>query len=330
MNLNKFDQPLNKYLEAITLTKTQDEKINRAIEGVLVLALDAFPDVKVYAQGSFATDTMVKPLTSSQGGGNAGEYDVDIALESESWRDALDALNDLADAIEDDDTFGKLTIDRTKNTCVRIEYPEDQTGVAFHIDLVPTKLENGKRQVPDRDSSDWKSSDAKQFAEWFNAKANVTPELRSIAIILKHLRDRGDLTANLKSILVLVLVVSDYLVNGSIMGDLLSVLEGIVTKLSSVDQPPLIANPVNAGENLSDGIEDYVAVRTFFISTKTKLASAVSDDDVTALKEVFGSGFEYSSDTRVATNLASASAAASTVRPTRAYGVSDGSTDFSR
>lgn len=330
MNLDKFDEPFEKYLEAITLTATQERQINSALESVLALALTAFPEAEVYAQGSFATDTMAKPLTSKQGGGSAGQYDIDIAIESEAWDGAVDTLDDLANAVEDDDTFGTLTVDKTKNSCVRVEYPEDKTGVAFHIDLVPTKLENGKRAVPDRDAGGWKPSDAKQFAEWFNGKAEAQPGLRQIAVILKRLRDLNGLTDNLKSIMLLALVERSYYTNGTIMGDLMSVLDGVVTLLSSADQPSFLANPVNSGENLSNGIDDYQAVRSFIVSTRDKLLSATSSDDASALKEVFGTGFEYNTESQVAAGLASAAAAASSVRPTRAYGVSDGPSEDER
>src|SRR5580698_2378371 len=134
MQLDKFNEPLSNYLDAITLTATQENQINEAIEKVLALTLIAFPNATVYAQGSYSTDTMAKPLTSKQGGGTAGEFDVDLAIEDDSWTDATRALDEIADAVEGDESFGKLAVDNTKNSCVRAQYPEDKTGVAFHID----------------------------------------------------------------------------------------------------------------------------------------------------------------------------------------------------
>lgn len=322
MQLDKFDQSLNKYLESITLTTTQENQINNALEGVLTLALTHFPDASVDAQGSFSTDTMTKPLTSKQGDGEAGEFDIDIAIEREIWSGAGESLDTLADAVEDDDTFGNLIVDRTKNTCVRIEYPEDRTGVAFHIDLVPTKLENGRRTVPDRDHDTWKPSDAKRFAQWFNAKAELQPGIRQVAIILKRLRDLNGLTDNLKSIMVLTLVVENYLANGTIMGDLLSVLEGAVKALPNTDEPPFIANPINTGENLAAGITNYQSVRAFIVSSRDKLLDAISAKDTTALKDIFGAGFDYTEEEKAAVE-GTPPAAAQPLRPTRAYGVSD-------
>jgi hypothetical protein len=323
MQYEKFDQPLKKYLEAITLTKTQETQINRALEGVLSLALTAFPDAIVYAQGSFATDTMAKPLTAKQGGGKAGEFDIDIAIEREDWGYAVDALDETATAVEGDDTFGELIIDKTKNSCIRVEYPEDKTGVAFHIDLVPTKAENGSRSVPDRDNSDWKPSDAKQYAEWFNGKAGAQPGIRQMAIILKRLRDLAGLTDEIKSIFILTLVTKAYYDSGSIMADLVSTLDGILVILQEADKAPLIENPVNTGENLAEHLTDYSAVRSFFLDTKEKLMNALSDDDATALKDIFGSGFDYTAETKRNYAVAATAIAA----PARAFGVADGTTN---
>jgi len=321
MQHEKFDQPLKKYLEAITLTVTQESQIDVALEGILALALAAFPDAVVYAQGSFATDTMAKPLTAKQGGGKAGEYDIDIAIERETWEDATDALSDTADAVEDDDTFGKLTIDKTKDSCVRIAYPEDKTGVAFHIDLVPTKLESGARSVPDRSNEEWKPSDAKQFAEWFNGNAAAQSNMRQIAIILKRLRDLADLTDDIKSIFILTLVTRAYYSSGSIMGDLLSTLDGIGTILKDSDAAPRIENPVNTGEDLAAHLTDYQAVRAFFLNTREKMVGALADDDAVALKDIFGPGFEYAAEAK---RNSPGAAAAVIAAPVRAFGMTDG------
>ncbi|HEU4914852.1 MAG TPA: hypothetical protein VFT16_05660, partial [Candidatus Saccharimonadales bacterium] len=83
MDLSKYDSTMEKYLEAISITATQADQIEDAVKNVLALTLSAFPDAEVSAQGSFSTDTLTKPLTAKQGGGTAGEFDVDIAIESE-------------------------------------------------------------------------------------------------------------------------------------------------------------------------------------------------------------------------------------------------------
>lgn len=284
--------------------------------------LATFPDAEIYAQGSYSTDTMVKPLTSAQGGGKAGEYDIDIVVERPTWAGAIDALNKVADVVEDDGIYGRMTIDRSKNSCVRIEYAADGNGVGFHIDLVPTKNTEGFRSVPDRESDEWKPSDAKRFADWFNEQAEQNQGIRQIALIIKRLRDLNGLTDSIKSILVLTLVVNGYYANDTIMGDLLSVLDGIITKLPDDTAAPLIANPVNVGENLGESLDDYNIVRAFFVDIKAEISVAVAEDDADTLCKIFGPGFTYTTTEKTGDNVASAV----TVQPTRAYGVTDDTT----
>jgi hypothetical protein len=293
MDLSKYDATMEEYLKAISITATQADQIEDAVKNVLALTLSTFPDTEVSAQGSFSTDTLTKPLTTKQGGGTAGEFDVDIAIENESWNDAIDALNAVANAVEDDDAFGKLEVDNTKNSCVRVQYPEDKTGVAFHIDLVPTKQQDGKRVVPDRNAKDWKPSDAKQFAEWFNEKASGQPGLRQVAVMLKRLRDLADITDDIKSILILTLVLDNYYATGNIMGDLVSTLDGITMTFANPNNAPRIENPVNRGEDLAVSIQNYEVVRSFFVDTKQALVDALNAEDSKALKEIFGPGFSY-------------------------------------
>lgn len=318
MKLDNYEQPLIDYLKAITLTKTQDDRINSALEKVLAVMLIAFPDAEVYAQGSYSTDTLVKPLTLTQGSGSAGEYDIDIVVERADWDGAVSALDEVADLLEEDGTYSRMLIDRSKNSCVRIEYVADGGGIGFHVDLVPTKNTGGVRAVPNRETDDWKHSDAKAFADWFNDKAELNPGLRQMALIIKRIRDLNGLTDNLKSILVLALVEKNYFSTGTIMGDLLAVLDGIAMQLPVAERPPFIANPINAGEDLGSRIENYNEARGLFVDTRAKLVDSITEGDADGLKEVFGPGFPYVTISQ----KDSYNIPATVVQPTRAYGAS--------
>jgi hypothetical protein len=318
MNLEQYESALSDYLTAISLTPTQSDQIDTAVKTILSLIVGALPDVDPEAQGSYSTDTLVKPLTAKQNGGKAGEYDVDLALVGKYWSGARDSLDEVNDLLADDSTYGRMPIDNTKDTCVRIQYAEDQTEVAFHVDLVPTTVGAGGRTVAVRSEDKWKPSDARQFADWFNAKASSEPNLRSVAVILKRLRDLGGFSLKAKSILVLTLVGKHYTPAGSLMGDLLSVLDGIVRDLPAGASSRKIENPVNPGENLLDGMDNYDEVAGFFVHVRGTLMAAVSRDDADALAALFGPGFRYeASPKRQASALP-----VTPVRPTRAYGVS--------
>lgn len=316
MQNSKYQSALKDYVDAITLTASQADRIDSALKSVIALMLSHFDDAELYAQGSYSTDTLVKPLTSKQGDGKAGEFDIDIVVERSTWEGAEDALDAISDILTEDGTYGKMELDTSKNSCVRIEYAEGSDGIGFHVDLVPTKNDSGERTVAHRESDTWKPSDAKQFADWFNGKAEANPGIRQVALILKRLRDKNGFTEDLRSITILTLVVDTYYDNDTIMGDLLSVLQSITTKMSDETTPPSILNPVNAGEDLSDGLTNYPEVREFLIETRKRLVEAIADDDADALKEVFGTGFSYESSKPV-----EAAAVFNQVRPTRAYGV---------
>jgi hypothetical protein len=320
----KYEESLNQYLEDIALTTTQADKIDSALQSIIPLMLETFPDAEMYAQGSYSTDTLVKPLTAAQGGGVAGEFDIDIVIERTTWEGAVEALDSVGTALKDSGIYNKMPIDTSKNSCVRVEYADDSGGVGFHVDLVPTHSVEATRYVPYREDDEWKQSDAKQFADWFNTRAEANPGIRQIALILKRLRDLNGQTNNIKSILILTLVEKHYFANGSIMGDLLSVLDGIALAMSDDKQAPFIANPVNTGENLSDGLTDYADVKDFIVTTKQELVTAIGSDDEKALKAIFGSVFDYESSAKAESLVR---AAAAPVRPTRAFGIRHASSD---
>jgi hypothetical protein len=322
MNLNKFDTPLADYLKAISLNASQDARINSALVNMSAVMLAAFPDAEIYAQGSYALDTLAKPLTAKQGNGKAGEYDIDIAIERSEWDGAKATLEEIARVAEDHHIYGGMTIDKTKDRCVRIEYAADDTGVSFHIDLVAIQSVDGEREVADRPTDGWKPSDAKQFVEWFNGEAEQQPNLRPLIVILKRLRDLNGLNDNLKSIMTVTLVTQCYAAQGSLMGDLVALFEEVNVLFADSTQPPVINNPVNPGENLATGVKDYAAVRQFFIDTSDTLNSALAEDDAEELKQLFGPGFVYVAESAVA-----AAAVATPLQPTRAYGGYDADTD---
>lgn len=315
MNLDKFDTPLADYLKAISLNASQDARINSALVNMSAVMLAAFPDAEIYAQGSYALDTLAKPLTAKQGNGKAGEYDIDIAIERSEWDSAVDALKEIARIANEHHIYGGMTIEEDHNRCVRIEYSPDDTGVSFHIDLVAIKATDDGREVADR-ADGWKPSDAKQFVEWFNELADRTPNLRPLIVILKRLRDLNGHNDNLKSIMTVTLTTQCYASQDSLMGDLVALLEEINLLFSNSSQPPVINNPVNQGEDLATGIKDYPAVHQFLVDTSSTLNTALTEDDADGLKQLFGPGFAYTAETIAA----AAAVVATPLQPTRAYG----------
>lgn len=324
MNLNKFEPVLEEYLDNITLTAGQDARIESALKNVLAVLLAEFPDAEIYAQGSYSTDTQAKPLTTAQGSGKAGEYDIDIAIEREAWEGAKAALEAIEVVLESDRIYGQMEIVKTKQSCARIRYAKDESDVGFHVDIVPTKPDGETRCVPVRDEDEWKSSNSKKFADWFNQKAENQSTLRSVAIIIKRLRDLAGLNEAISSILVLTLVSKGYDQNDSLMQDLLAVLHTISGVFSEEDETPRVDNPVNEGENLMDRVDNYPEVRSFFVDTYEQLKEALAEDDVSKLESIFGPDFKYEKSKPFSSSSAAATPLAA--QP-RAYGLVDEQAD---
>lgn len=286
MNLTKYDESLENYYDSISLSQSQLDRIDSVSETISGIMLSAHPDSDIYAQGSFSTDTLVKPLTNSQSDGNPGKFDIDIVVERE-WAGAKDSLEDVARTL---DTAGKNP-DESKQKCVRIDYADEPTGVGFHVDIVPTRPKNinDAREVPVRKIDDWTDSDAKYFAEWFNDRCDEQPNLRKVAVILKRLRDLNGQTDNLKSILVLTLAEKYYSNNNSLMTDLIATLDGINQHVAEANWK--LKNPINNDEDLSVTVEDKDSLKSFLSDVTSKIDDAISDDDSEALEGVFKSGF---------------------------------------
>lgn len=293
MTLTKYDESIENYYEAISLSQSQLDRIDSVSATMSAIMLTEHPDSEIYAQGSFSTDTLVKPLTSTQSDGNPGEFDVDIVVERE-WDGARSSLEDTASTLK---KAGKNP-DESKQKCVRVDYADEPSGVRFHVDIVPTRLKSGSggREVPNRETDAWDASDAKYFADWFNSRCNEQPKLRKIAVILKRLRDLNGQTDNLKSITVLTLAEKYYSDNDSLMTDLLATLDGIDQHVSTTDWK--LANPINTSEDLSVTVDDKESLKRYASSIVSQIEDAVSEDDGGALEDIFKTGFTAPASTQ--------------------------------
>lgn len=151
MTNDRYDTLFEDYLVKIALTKTQAAKIDKELEGMLSLFLGFYNgDVDIYAQGSYSMGTTVKPLTANQSkNGKAGEYDIDIVLERNSWEDPAGTFGSIRTGIKEDDRYSSLLSSEKKESCERLIYPSNpDTDVGFHVDLVPIKEINTNAMLP--------------------------------------------------------------------------------------------------------------------------------------------------------------------------------------
>lgn len=278
--------PLREYVGSLDLPSHLRSQLALHLTAMEELLKHAFPDAYIYTQGSYSLGTMVQPRPG-------GEYDVDIVVERWNWQNALDAFQAIEEVLAGHDVYGKMPIDRSKHFCISLTCPPDTSGHSLRIEIVPMRDKNRVTAVADRDSGQWVRSSPGIFIDRFHQLASTTANVRSLVLILKHLRDLYGVNDELRSFLIVSLIVRYYEAQGSLMADLLYILHKIAALFSDPEQMPKIPNPMNPGEDLARNVRDYRAVRTFFIVTSQRLDRALADGDKQALRELFGPGFNY-------------------------------------
>ena len=120
----------------------------------------------VYPQGSLCIGTTVRPLKYQ-------EYDVDLVCELEiayEKSDPVAVLNAIETQLKQDKTYESMI--EKKNRCIRLNYANE-----FHMDILPACpngfKNNGKLKVPDRELKEWKDSNPKGYAAWFQGKVDL-------------------------------------------------------------------------------------------------------------------------------------------------------------
>lgn len=120
----------------------------------------------VYPQGSLSIGTTVRPLKYQ-------EYDVDLVCELEiayEKSDPVAVLNAIETQLKQDKTYESMI--EKKNRCIRLNYANE-----FHMDILPACPNgfenNGKLKVPDRELKEWKDSNPKGYAAWFQGKVDL-------------------------------------------------------------------------------------------------------------------------------------------------------------
>jgi Second Messenger Oligonucleotide or Dinucleotide Synthetase domain len=113
----------------------------------------------IYPQGSLRIGTTVRPWLHE-------EYDLDLVLWLALYHTAnpLDILNLVEGRLRDHRTYAPMV--ERKNRCIRLNFAKQ-----FHLDILPARpdirFNSTHVLVPDRAASDWKESNPKGYAEWF-------------------------------------------------------------------------------------------------------------------------------------------------------------------
>lgn len=274
-SIDELDDLLHRICNNLQITKTQystaesryvavGEYLSRE-DGIFAVA-----GPSIYPQGSFRIGTMVKPLTGQ-------EYDLDIVCELNlSWPrvNPEDVLKALARDLRANHLYAPIL--EQKNRCIRLNYAGE-----FHMDILPacpngTYEKDGNVKVPDRATKEWKDSNPKGYAEWFNgrselvrlfaAKADMQPLpppepaerkpslKRAVQLMKRHrdvaFKDDGD-TAPI-SIVLSTLAGWHYQGEISVAEALARILERITASIPRNGQRLIVVNPTNPDEDLSE------------------------------------------------------------------------------
>lgn len=223
----------------------------------------------IFPQGSFRVGTTIKPLLYD-------EYDIDLVCHLQkdgTITDPMALLEQVYQRIKANKTYELIS--EKKNRCVRINYKGN-----FHLDILPARSDPSNEPnyllVPDCNIKDWKASNPKGYADWFEEVARVRIELLEKARIeplpryetlsdklplqqtvqlLKRWRDiafkdKGDIAP--PSIVLTTLAGNNYRKTLLAFEALTQVLDGIIKDIDAKTGPLIVLNPSNLKENLSE------------------------------------------------------------------------------
>lgn len=224
----------------------------------------------IYPHGSMRLNTTVKPLVGD-------EYDLDFVCELICqpffFRHPVEALDLIERRLRDNDTYRPMV--ERMNRCIRLNYEHQ-----FHMDILPAckdpKDGGTCIVVPDRKLEDWKPSNPRGYASWFDSRANQLligqllekaepiPDqeaaekkatLKLVVQLLKRWRDiRYKSNCEMAPISILLTTLSAQIYRGE-RSVALAIAE-ILTEISELARtcyPRIkVSNPSNADEDLSE------------------------------------------------------------------------------
>lgn len=228
----------------------------------------------IYSQGSLKIGTTVKPI-------GRNEYDLDLVCEFQTdWRlfpEPVELLDIVWDRLYSNETYRPM-IERM-NRCIRVNYANQ-----FHLDILPACPNPVAGLycvvVPDCDADDWKDSNPKGYALWFEGEAHraraefkrknaeplpeqqafeeLEPLKRAVQLMKRHRDVVFEKTPKLApiSIVLTTLAAQHYHGQSSVNESLISILDGIIASIPS-NERLYVLNPTNPREDLSERWDDH-------------------------------------------------------------------------
>jgi hypothetical protein len=293
MGIERYDTLFEDFLTNIVLTQDQANSIDTKLGETLSLFYGQYlPDLDVYAQGSYAMGTTVRPLTKQQSPfGVAGEYDIDIVLERDSWQGAVNALSSIKENLISE--YAEKVDSKKRESCERVLHEEDDiTEVGFHVDYVPIKQLSLQRHAAKRSEDKWFRSDSKRLIKWFNEYSSSYTFLPAIILVLKRIRDNAGLTNDFSSICITALTCLSYEDKGSYGDDLINVLDYCIAVFDvPYERLSITIEPLE--DDLADRItpQQQDLILQFLMDARQKLETGFVTMDLDILRTVLSSSF---------------------------------------
>jgi hypothetical protein len=234
------------------------------------------PDI--YAQGSFALGTVVKPLSGD-------EYDIDLVCELEGFTGTPKEIKKLVgDRLKENKIYYPDLLEEM-NRCWMLKYAGE-----FHMDILPARpyksipWGDDAIEVPDKKLRDWSPSNPRGYAAWFKKrmagaidlleKMSVDPvpengvktTLQQAVQLLKRNRDIEFEDDKDKPISIIITTLSGHAYENQLdlFETLLSLVKRMPYYIQEKDGVYWVANPVNQEENFAEKWEEHPIRRTKF------------------------------------------------------------------
>jgi len=243
----------------------------------------------IYTQGSLRIGTTVRPR-------GRDEYDLDLVCEFNMDWQLFPVPEKLLDIVEgrlkENGTYRDMV--KRMNRCIRVVYANQ-----FHMDILPACPNPAAGLhcvvIPDCAAQDWKDSNPRGYAQWFEHtaeqaqagfKKNIEPvpeqetydekaTLKLVVQLFKRYRDIAyEKTPDLAPISIVLTTLAARHYNGqqSVSEAMIAILDGIASSIPSYDRLRVL-NPTNRLEDLSERWDAKPEAYRAFVSGIRELRS---------------------------------------------------------
>ncbi|HMT41596.1 cyclic GMP-AMP synthase DncV-like nucleotidyltransferase [Sphingorhabdus sp.] len=294
--ISQFRSFLN---DTVNLNRTRLNALETNVSALtnFVRQCDWAPEIiRFYPQGSWAHDTIIKPL-------HGAEFDADLLVLVEpvdNWT-AADYVKSLGQAFSDSATYGDKA--KTWDYCVTITYVGDR-----QVDIAPCvvgRLIPDRYEVCNRGADLFERSEPMLFTEWLKEQNGYSGSnsFRKVTRLLKYLRDIKT-TFTCPSVLLTTLLANQIYwtdKESDAFADVPTTLKTVMGRLDDWLQArphkPVVSNPHLASEDLAASWTEaqYSNFRNFINKYRNWIDEAYDEEDrarsIAAWRRIFGDEF---------------------------------------